>query len=183
MFQTDDFVRRVVVTVDNIGRVHAPSKLWPMNPAPGRFTVDTAGGNVVVSAGNSQRYNAHVLLLEAADMKQVYALYRQFYPQFQQAYEELGYPKRYFNDRLVEVLDQLLATPDSQGPPSVHLPVTEGIAPPQRPWVLYDFDDPALQRLSAGQKLLLRLGPTHARRVKARLEEFRQLVATGTPMR
>ena len=44
------------------------------------------------------------------------ALYARLYPLFQQAYEELGYPGRYFNDRLVEVIDDLLATPEPTGP-------------------------------------------------------------------
>jgi len=35
---------------------------------------------------------------------------------FQQSYEDLGYPGQYFNDRLVEVIDDMLKTPDVQGP-------------------------------------------------------------------
>jgi hypothetical protein len=179
LFQTDDFVRRVVATVDNLGRAQASSRLWPMNPAPGRFTVETIRGDTVVSADNGLRYTAYVLALEGAGPKRIYALYRKFYPQFQSAYEQLGYPNGYFNDRLVEVLDLLLATPDRNAALKVRLPVTEGIAPPARPWVLYEFDDPALQNLAAGQKLLLRMGPVNERRVKAQLRELRRLVATG----
>lgn len=36
--QPQDFARRVVATVDNLGRERATSKLWPVNPAEGRFT-------------------------------------------------------------------------------------------------------------------------------------------------
>lgn len=179
LFQTDDFIGRVVATVDNLGRARASPRLWPMNPAPGRFTVETVRGESVVGADNGLRYTAHLLVLENAGAKRVYALYREFYPQFQRAYEQLGYPDGYFNDRLVEVLDLLLATPDRDAALAVHLPVTQGIAPPVRPWVLYEFDDPALQNLAAGQKLLLRMGPVNERRVKASLRELRQLVATG----
>ena len=31
---TDGFVRRVVATVDNLGRAHAPSRMWPVRPSP-----------------------------------------------------------------------------------------------------------------------------------------------------
>lgn len=39
------------------------------------------------------------------------ALYVQLYPLFQQANVELGYPKSHFNDRVVTVIDHLLAAP------------------------------------------------------------------------
>ena len=57
------------------------------------------------------------------------------------------------------------------------LPAIAGTEQPQRPWVLYEFDDPALQSLSAGQRALLRMGPVNERRVKARLAEFRRFIA------
>ena len=182
MFQTQDFARRFVATVDNLGRSHATPQLWPVNPAGGRFIVERRGDAQVLSADNTQRYTAYVLLLENVDMSMLAAAYRQLYPAFQQAYEELGYPGRYFNDRLVRVIDQLLAAPVPEGPLKVHLPTIAGTEQPQRPWVLYEFDDPALQSLSAGQRLMVRMGPVNERRVKARLAEFRRLVA-GEPAR
>jgi hypothetical protein len=177
MLQLDDFPRRIVATVDNLGRTHAPSRLWPVNPSPGRFQVDKSGA---IGADNGLRYTPFVLMVEKLDVRQAAALYVRFYPQFQQAYEELGYPKRYFNDRLVQVIDQLLLTPEPDEPLRVHLPPIQGPMQPERPWVLYEFDDPALQALPAGQKLLLRVGPVNERRLKARLAEFRKAIA-ATP--
>lgn len=181
MFQLDDFARRVAATVDNLGRQHAPPRLWPLVPAEGRFLTEHQGDSEIISADNGLRYTPHVLLIETVDLHQVVAAYLQLYPLFQQAYEELGYPGRYFNDRVVAVLDQLLATPDIEGPIRMQLPTIRGPLQPQRPWVLYEFADPALQSLSAGQKLLLRTGPVNARRLKARLAELRRLLATGAP--
>ena len=111
------------------------------------------------------------------------AAYAQLYPQFQTAYEALGYPGRSFNDRVLVVLDLLIATPDVQGPVKVRRPVINGPVQPSRPWVLYEFEDPALQSLSAGQKILLRTGPVNQRRLEARLIELRRLLANGTPAR
>jgi hypothetical protein len=54
---------------------------------------------------------------------------------------------------------------------------------PERPWVLYEFDDPALQALSAGQKMLLRMGPVNERRMKTKLAEIRRLVTADAPPR
>jgi len=183
MFQLQDFPRRFAATVDNLGRSHAPAALWPVNPAAGRFIVENRDGASVISADNGLRYTPYVLLVETVDMQQALAVYRRLYPLLQQAYEDIGYPKRYFNDRLVEVIDQLLATPVVDGPVKVHLPAINGPFQPERPWVLYDFDDPALQSLSAGQKVLLRMGPVNERRLQTRLAEIRRLLTAGAAPR
>jgi hypothetical protein len=44
--------------------------------------------------------------------------------------------------------------------------------------VRYEFTDPALESLSAGQKIMVRIGATHERRLKAWLSGFRQAIAT-----
>jgi Protein of unknown function (DUF3014) len=166
-----------VATVDNLGRPAAPARLWPLHPASGKFTVIKQGEVEIIDPDNGLRYTPHVLLLENLDLAQAVALYRRHYPEFQQAYEELGYPRRYFNDRLVDVIDLLLATPEPAGPVKVRLPVINGPVQPPRPWVLYEYEDPALQTLSSGQQILVRMGPVNQRRVKARLAEVRALVA------
>jgi len=177
LFQLADFPRRVAATVDNLGRAHAPASLWPVNPASGRIIVTTTNGATTLSPDNGLRYTPYLLLVENVDMRQAAATYVRMYPLIQRAYEEIGFPGRYFNDRLVEVLDQLLATPEANGPLVVHLPTINSPVRPQRPWVLYEFDDPALQALTAGQKILLRIGPVNERRMKTRIAEFRRLVA------
>jgi hypothetical protein len=185
MFQVDDFARRVVATVDNLGRSTASSRLWPINPAPGRFLVDPAadGSGAAIGAANAERYAPFVTLIEGVDLRRAAAAYVRLYPLFQRAYEDLGYPKRYFNDRLVEVIDRLLVTPEPASPPNVHLPAINGPAQPERPWVLYEFDDPALQSLTAGQKILVRMGVANERRIKARLVELRGLITSTKTLR
>ncbi|MEO7863453.1 MAG: DUF3014 domain-containing protein [Nitrospirales bacterium] len=183
LFQLDDFARQAVATVDNFGRPAAPARLWPLNPAGGRFTVIKQGAAETISSDNGLRYTPYVLLLENVDLGQAVALYRRFYAQFQQSYEDLGSPKRHFNDRLIEVIDLLMATPEAGGAIKVYLPTIEGPIQPERPWVLYEFDDPALQSLSAGQQILVRMGLVNQRRVKAKLTEIRALVTADTPGR
>jgi hypothetical protein len=181
MFQLDDFARRVVATVDNLGRTHAPSRLWPLNPVPGRFSVDAQGGVDAIADDNAQRYAPYVALLDDVPVAQVVAAYKALYPQLQRAYQDLGFPRRYFNDRVVEVIDQLLDTPEPVGPLQVHLPQLNGPIAPPRPWILYEFDDPRWQALSAGQRIMLRVGVAHERRLKAQLLQIRALVAFGKP--
>jgi len=175
-FQLEDFPRRFAATVDNLGRASAPSRLWPISPSSGQFLVERRDGEEVVSADNGLRYTPFVLMMETVDIGQAVATYRRLYPLFQQAYADLGYPRGYFNDRLVEVIDVLLATPEPASPPAVHLPEIRGPVRPERPWVLYEFDDPALESLASGQKILLRMGPVNERRMKTKLMEIRRLL-------
>lgn len=181
LLQLDDLPHRLVATVDNLGRRAAPARLWPVNPTPGHFKVREQGGHVTIDPDNGLRYAAFVQLVESVEPRSVVALYLRFYPQLQEAYEGLGFPGQHFNTRLVEVIDQLLATPRPAGPIEVALPVVQGGPAPLRPWVLYDFVDPALQDLNAGQRWLLRLGPVNQRRLQQRLVAYRALLA-NTPL-
>jgi hypothetical protein len=159
-------VRRIVVTVDNLTRKKAPQRMWPVKPTPDRFLTSGAGDAVYISQDNARRYEPFLKVMESVDTGKLAALYVRFYPLFQQAYRELGYPKGYFNDRLVEVIDHLLVTPEIEGP--IRL---------AKPWIMYEFADPALEARSAGQKTLIRMGPANALRVKAKLREFRRQIA------
>lgn len=181
--QTDGFVRRVVATVDNLGRAHAAPRLWPVNPTPGRFGVSGSGDERLVAADNDKRYAPFVEFVEAIDARRAVELYVRLYPRFQQSYEDLGYPGRYFNDRLVEVIDLLLETPEPGVPLAILSVEVKGPEAPKRPWVNYEFADPSLEALAAGQKMLLRTGPHNERRLKAKLREFRREIVAATPPR
>ncbi len=177
---TDGFVRRVVATVDNLARAQAPSRMWPVQPMPQRFVVDAEGdAPTTVAPANAARYSAFLAFAEAVPMEPAVALYARLYPLFQQAYEELGYPRRYFNDRLVAVLDHLLLAPEPQGPLRVKLTPVNTEVPNLRPWVRYEFVDPALESLSSGQKILMRMGPANEARAKALIRDLRKRVATS----
>lgn len=182
LLQTGDFPRRLVATVDNLGREHAPAAMWPVAPTPGRFAVEQRGDTTVIAAGNAARYAPLVLLAEQVDAKDAVALYRRMYPLLQQAYRDLGFGQRYLNDRVVEVIDLLLATPEPAEPPRLQLMEVKGPIPSQRPWVRYEYQDPALERLSSGQKILVRVGLANERKLKHKLAELRaQLVQPQPP--
>jgi hypothetical protein len=181
--QIDEFPRRLVTTIDNLGRSHAPAMLWPVHPTPDRFTVDQFDGAPVIGIDNGNRYTPLVLLVEEVDPIRVVGLYIRMYPLLQLAYEELGFPGRYFNDRLIDVIDVLLATPEVEYPVKLQLTEVKGPIKPLRPWVRYEFADPDLESLSAGQKILVRVGPVNQRRLKGKLAEFRQELVKRAPLR
>jgi len=164
----DELIRRIVVTVDNLPRQHLPASLVPLKRMPGAFATAGSGETLAIDASNAKRYTAYVHLIAAVDSAKLVALYREFYPQFQRAYAQLGYPKAYFNDRLVEAIDDLLAAPDLE--PGALL---------VQPKVLYEYADAELQARSSGQKIMLRVGAVNAAALKAKLGEIRRLVARG----
>lgn len=159
-----NLVERVVATIDNLPREQIADRVRPMSGIGGQLAVNEGEeeGQYVLSPENYERYDALVGMISNSDVAEVESLYRRFYPLFQKAYVGLGYPDGYFNDRVIEVIDHLLETPEPEGA----LVLT-------RPHVLYEFADPELEELSPGQKLLLRMGDEHRATVKEKLREFR----------
>jgi hypothetical protein len=167
----EDLIRRVVVTIDNLPRQKIAVDKRPTKPVAGSFIADGDELHATLDQRNFDRYKPLVAVIGKLDMQQVGAVYIRFYPLFQQSYQNLGYPNGYFNDRLVEVIDAMLAAPEPAGPIQL-----------QRPNVMYTFADPALEARPAGQKLLIRMGPQNAEAIKAKLKELRAVV-TAAPLK
>jgi hypothetical protein len=174
---TDDFARRFVATVDNLGREHAAAGLWPVKPMSSRPVIVEYGDGPGIASGNDDRYAPFVRLLSSVDAATAVTVYQRLYPLFQQAYAELGYSGSHLNDRVLEVMDQMLDTPESTWPIRLVLTEIQGPYPSTRPWTRYEFADPALEARPAGQKLLLRMGAANARAIKLKLAEMRVRVA------
>lgn len=170
LFNLDEIARRFVVTVDNLPNRKLPRRnlLFP-RPVAGGFQVAGEGDALTIAPDNAARYTPFVQLATSVDTQQLVAVYVRFYPLFQEAYAELGIPGAYFNDRLVEVIDHLLATPDVEGPLRL-----------VRPHVFYQYADQELEALSAGQKTLLRMGNANAAQIKDKLRALREAL-TGSP--
>lgn len=179
LLQTTDFPRRFVATVDSLGRESSPPRIWPVVPPAGRFEVDRRGDGAVIASANAARYAPLVALAGSVDAHRAAAFYRSIYPQLQAAYEELGFKGRYFNDRMVQVIDLLLAAPQPQGPIEVQRTEVKGPTADPRPWVRWEFADPRLESLPAGQKIMVRMGPDNERRAKQALTALRAELAAG----
>ena len=169
LFNLQNIIRRAVATLDNLPRENLSMQLLPVKPVTGPVITVGQGSSLTLGAANAARYDAYVQLAEAVPTGALVAAYMQVYPLLQQDYEQLGYPGRYFNDRVVQVIDHLLNTPEVQAPVLLI-----------QPKVLYEFADPKLEELSAGQKILVRIGHENAVKVKAKLREIRSaLVPKG----
>lgn len=158
----NSIIRHIVATIDNLPRASLAARMSPLRPAPGSFATAGAAHGIAIAEDNARRYAAYVKAAEAVDTQRLVGFYVRLYPLFQQAYVELGYPRGYFNDRLIGVIDHLLAAPEPRSP--VYL---------IQPKVRFEFADPELEALSAGQKILVRVGLDNELRLKAKLRDVR----------
>ncbi len=180
--RTDGVARRLVATINNLASDDAASHLWPVATTPGSFQTETRDGALVISPRNAERYAPFVRMAEGLDARRAVAVYFHFYPLLLRAYEDLGAPGKTLNDRVVEVIDNLLATPKVTGPIRVKRIGADG-ATTTGPG-LFLYEDPALESATAGQKILLRVGPDNAAQLMTKLSELRaQLVAAGRDAR
>lgn len=167
---SDELVRHFVVSIDNLPTQKVAERLRPVKPLPGKFAVTGSEDEPELDPANFERYKPLVQMIQSADTQQLVATYTRYYPLFQEAYENLGHPPQYFNDRLIEVIDHLLNTPEIRGPIAL-----------AQPNVQFEYADPKLESLTAGQKALIRMGNENALSIKTKLQELRAaLVAQQT---
>ena len=140
-----------------------------VNPIGGAFvTTQTDGPHPARRATTHRATQPYLAVMEHVDTRKLVEAYVRFYPLFQKAYQDLGYPNGYFNDRLVEVIDHLLATPEVPAPIASRSRRCSTSSPIRR------------SKRSAGQKILMRMGPVNEARVKAKLREIRSGVTGQT---
>jgi hypothetical protein len=140
-------VRNIVVTIDNIPREKMALNQRPVQPTSGDFMTTGEESAVMLAPENYERYEPFVGLVSNVDAKTLVSFYRGLEPLFQEAYEDLGHPNQSFTARLNEVIEHLLQTPTPRGEIAL-----------VQPSVLYKYADDRLEKLSAGQKLMIRMG-------------------------
>lgn len=158
-------IARIVATVNALPGDELASKILPVKPPDGSFRVGRKQDHFVIAASNAKRYAPYLQLAEDIDLETAVQWYVRHYPAFEHAYRQLGYPQGHFNDRLVAVIDHLLATPV----PTRALEVV----PAKGGWAYADAD---LEALSVGQRMLLRLPADERRVIRSRLRKLRGLL-------
>ena len=164
-------IPHVVATVDALPRRTIGASILPLHTPAGKFAVATSSGKPTLDARDFDRYGPYMKIVEAVDSRTLVTWYVHWYPLFQQAYRELGYPQGYFNDRLIAAIDDMLAAPNAQ-PPVALVATQDGH---------YAFADPTWESLSVGQKLMIRIGPENERTLKAKLRSIRALLLGQAP--
>ena len=157
----DSFIQRLVLTINNLPEKKLPLAHVPFELPEGTFIATGDDENPRISSENYQRYAPYLYLLENINPDALIKTYVYLYPLMQSAYRQLGYPTAYFNDRLVYVIEHLLETPNPDDPLLL-----------ERPSVLYTYANPEFENLSAGQKILLRMGTDQRSRAKSVLRNY-----------
>lgn len=164
------FIRRLVLIIDALPQKGLPRQHLPVHPPEGRFETTTIEGAEVIASANFGRYTPYVELAEAVPADRLAKAYLRIYPLMEEAFREMGYPNSYFHDRMIAVLDHLLVTPEVKEPIPLVKHVTQ-----------YRYADPKLESLSAGQKILIRMGSKNAGRVKSVLQKLRKQLVGPQP--
>jgi hypothetical protein len=163
IFRTEQLIHNIVATIDSLPSQRAPMSAMPVEAAKGKFITMESKGALAISPKNQARYTPYVRFAEEANAKKFVELYVRLYPLFQQSYEELGYPNKYFNDRLIVVLDNLLAAPEIKEPVQLI-----------QPKYYYLYADSNIEGRSIGQKILMRIGSNNEMIIKTKLKDIKQ---------
>ncbi len=158
---TNDLIRNVTRVIQAIAEDRGVARhlavLRPSQP----FSVQQSGGRMTIDPRSYRRYDAIAAAVGSLDAHASAALYSTFRPRITEAYAELGFPNTPIDPTLEDALVTLVSTPVPDGP--IEVTPRGGT---------YAFADPRLEALAPAQKQLLRMGPEHARAVKAKLREI-----------
>ena len=162
-----DFVRRFVVTVDNLPRKTYSQRLSPVKPTPGQFGVTRAGDQIAHLAAEPRALRARGAHARRGELGKARRAVRALLPAVPGSVQGAGLPERVLqrppgrgarrDDR-----DARIARPTRGG-------AAEGVLRVRGPF--------AGVAARPGQKIMLRMGPENAARVKVKLKEIRALVA------
>ncbi len=167
---TEGLIRRLVVAVTNIAEGVSPTTQVSFLRPAGGFGVKDREGHEFVDPRSYERYDLVADVFASVDPQGCAAAYRTTKPLLEQAYREIGYPNRTFDDVLAEALAKLLATPVVDGDIEVRPLVTT-----------YAFANPELEALAPVQRHFLRMGPRNMRLIQAQLRAIAR--AFGIPPR
>ncbi|MBE0470327.1 MAG: DUF3014 domain-containing protein [Methyloprofundus sp.] len=130
------------------------------------FMAIPRGDKLYISPESYQRYDQLAQAINAIDNQAAIALYKKYVPLFQVVFKEFSYPKEY------KVLDIFKAAVGK----IIQAPIINERIEVSRPSVYYKFADPKLEKLSALDKQMLRMGPDNTRLIQDKLRELVQLL-------
>jgi hypothetical protein len=133
----------------------------------GGFQVEERGEDLVVNSRSYSRYLPLATAATSINAEGAAKLYSSLKPRIEEAYAELGQTNT-FDQTLERAIVLLLRTPVPNGRVSV-----------EPNGVNYRFADPALEKLTPSQKLLIRFGPDNQRAVQTSLRNI--ALALGIP--
>lgn len=166
---TKNLIRNFTVVVTNIAAGEPAAGRVPALRPSGGFQVEGRGEDLSINSRSYARYLPLATAASSIDPQGAAKLYSQLKPRIEDAYKELGHPDTPFDQTLERAIVVLLKTPI----PASRIPLEPSSA------VVYRFADPALEKLTPSQKLLIRFGPENQRAVQTSLRNI--ALALGIP--
>ena len=106
-FANDELIRRFVATVANLAEGASPAThVRFLTPDEG-FHVRDSVGRATIDPASYRRYDLATEAFTSLDAAGTAKLYRDLQPLLDQAYQELGYPGRSFDEAMARAIDRL----------------------------------------------------------------------------
>ncbi|WP_028109322.1 DUF3014 domain-containing protein [Ferrimonas futtsuensis] len=158
---SDSLVRRFVSLVDNLAEGNVLRTQGPFKKLTEEFKAVDVNGQLYLDPDGFHRFDAYTSFLYRLDEQALRDSYLLMEPLFEQAYAELGYSDG-FRDRMMDAVNLMLAAPE----------MDTAIALESHS-VNYTFQDEQLEAMSDAEKLMLRMGPENAGKLKSTLRRFK----------
>jgi hypothetical protein len=158
-----DLVRRWVVVTDNLAEGVSPREALAFLAPPGKFSVEQAGGDTIIARASYARYDRFAQAVGSIDAGAAARAYRALHGVLEAAYRALGYPNASLDRVTARALSRIERAPVRDEP----VPVLDESG-------VFVFADPALERLGAVEKHLLRMGPRNTRLLQEKAREVRE---------
>jgi hypothetical protein len=165
---TDHLAEQFTAIVQGVAEGKAPSRMLGRFRPSTPFAVTRRGGQTVIDPRSFGRFDSIADTVTSLDAAASARAYRTLAPRLNEAYAQLGITDSTLDAALEHAIIRLVKTPVPDGDIAV---VPRGGA--------YAFADADLEALSPAQKLLLRTGPSNAKRIQGRLREIG--LALGIP--
>ncbi|MBW2712667.1 MAG: DUF3014 domain-containing protein, partial [Deltaproteobacteria bacterium] len=116
----EELIRRFVVIVDNLAVGNSPTRELEFMALEGRFSATlNDDGHWVTHRKSFARYNLITEIFKSINVDICLQLFQRWYPLFQEAYVELGYPDAEFKEALRGAIKELLETPTPKTNPTL----------------------------------------------------------------
>ena len=169
-----NIIRRVTATVDSVADGRSPRASLKFLAPQKEFSAQKKGEKFYINPQSYTRYNLAADVFQSLNAQGIVRVFKEFKPLFQDAYRELGYQDRDFQDTLVRAIKELLRAPVVES--DVLLEENEEKVVSN---LAATMADEKLEDLSDAQKHLLRMGPKNTAKIQGKLREI--ALAMGVP--
>ncbi len=168
---SSELIKKYTFSINDIAQgLRPPVKRLREIVFPEPFSVTEARGKMYISAQAYHRYDALAQAINSIDKQGAVALYQKYLPLFELVFAGFSYPENY------KMLDSIKAATGK----IIQAPVIKEEIEVTHPTVRYKFADPKLEKLSALDKQMLRMGPANTRLIQNKLRELiQELIASG----